>query len=410
MILKNTFFQAVGQAVGKLLTFFLFIFIARSLSVESFGQFNFIYAYAAIFAIFMDFGMDILIPKLVAITPLKLKFLLPLIKFKLICVSLVFSIYVVITLGMRNNDSFTTYMLAGLGTALYSLISFLFGIYRGKESLKYEAVFTIMHKGLFFLLSVLSVYYGFFLKGIFGALVISSTIVLIFACCHVWKRYGYLISETNEIEIKKNKEIFKEALPYLFINVCTIIYFRIDTLMLSYLKSNYDVGIYNAAYRLMEGLIFIPGAFMTAFFPVLVRAANRGRSYLNDKFKEGLISISLIGLLISGPLMIGSYTFISLFWGQRYIEAVPILKLLAVALFIIHLNYIVTQSAIAQNKEKLYMVTVVCAVLINIGLNFPLINLYAARGAALSTIITELFLGLVLFISTVAKKNHLYQE
>lgn len=46
------------------------------------------------------------------------------------------------------------------------------------------------------------------------------------------------------------------------------------------------------------------------------------------------------------------------------------------------------------------MITVACAVIINIGLNFPLIKLYDAMGAAFSTIITELFLGLVLFIST----------
>jgi O-antigen/teichoic acid export membrane protein len=410
VVLKNTFFLLTGQSLGKLMIFILFVFLARSLSVETFGQFNFIFAYAAIFGVLMDFGMDILVPKLVAKTPFKLNFLFSLFKFKLISTGIVFTIYVVITIGLSSNSSFSAFLLAGLAAALYSLLSFIFGIFRGKEDLVYEAIFTIVHKAIFLSLAVFLIYFGVSLAAVFGALLFATLIVFTLAILTTWKKYRNLANQRGRAESKNNAVILKEALPFLFINVCTVIYFRIDTLMLAFLKSDYEVGIYNAAYRLLEGLIFIPGAFMTAFFPVLIRAGNSKKNFLETKFKEGLISLSIIGLIISGILIAGSNLFISLLWGARYVEAVPILKLLAVALMIIHFNYLVTQSAIAQNQEKFYMITVVCAVFMNIGLNFPLINIYGAKGAAISTILTELFIGSAIYFKILCINKNTFSE
>lgn len=315
MVLKNTIFQATGQAGSKALVFCLFVYLARSLSVESFGQFNFIYAYVAVFGIFMDFGLDLLVTKLIAISPMNLKYIFSIFKFKIICIVTVLTLYVVINWGFRNINSPTIYILAVIGTALYSFITFIYGIYRGKEVLRYEALFAIIHKFIFLLLSILFVHYGFSIAGVFSALVFASVIVLVWLGYDVLMRYGALIICRNILKFKDITNIIKESLPFLVINLCTIIYFRVDTLMLSYLKSNYDVGIYNAAYRLMEGMIFIPGAFMTAYFPVLVRASNSAISSLVEKFKVGLFTLIIMGIFISGVLFAGSNTFIVFFLG-----------------------------------------------------------------------------------------------
>lgn len=405
MVLKNTICQAIGQAASKLLAFFLFIFLARSLSVEVFGQFNFIFAYAAIFGVFMDFGLDVVVAKRVALTPQRLRFLFPIFKFKVQWVGLVLGIFFIVTLFLKKEEILAASILAGLGVALYSLLAFFFGIYRGKEALQYEAMFTVSHKILYLCLAVVFVSCGFSLASVFGALVFASLVTLLSALVHVWKRYGGLIKLGENPGLNLKTTICREALPLLFVSFFTLIYFRVDTLMLAFLKGDCEVGIYSAAYRLMEGLIFVPAAFATAFFPGLVRAAGSGTTTFHAKFKKGLLVLGATGSVIAGILILASNKIISIFWGARYIDSVPILHLLAVALLIIHFNYLITQSAIALNTERLYLLVVSGAALLNIGLNFVLIQPYGAAGAAIATIITELFLGLALFVLLMANRK-----
>ncbi|NOZ63518.1 MAG: oligosaccharide flippase family protein, partial [Caldiserica bacterium] len=46
---------------------------------------------------------------------------------------------------------------------------------------------------------------------------------------------------------------------------------RIDTVMLGFMKGDVSVALYNAAYRLMEVLVFIPASFSGALLPVISR-------------------------------------------------------------------------------------------------------------------------------------------
>jgi len=405
MLLRNTLYQIGGQATTKLLAFILYISLARFLSVEVFGQFNFIFAYAAIFGVIMDFGLDVVVAKRVTSTPQKLEFLLPLFKFKLKWVGLVLSVFIIVTLLLRREGILAASLVAGLGVGLYSLLVFIFGIYRGKEVLQYEAVLSVLQKALYLALAVLLVSCGFPLVGVFGALAVSCLVVLLGALVLVWKRYGELIELRENPGLEVKATILREALPLMFVSFFTLIYFRVDILMLTFLKGDYEVGIYSAAYRLMEGAMLVPAAFMTAFFPGLVRAAENGTIAFSATFKKGLIVLATAGFVLAAILVLGAEIVISLFWGIRYLGAVPVLHLLAVALLVIHFNYLITQSAIALNTERVYAGAVTIAAFFNIVLNFVLIRPYGAIGAAVATIVTELFLGLALFVILLTTKR-----
>ena len=56
-----------------------------------------------------------------------------------------------------------------------------------------------------------------------------------------------------------------------------VLLLKVDVLLLSFLDSNAEVGLYSAAYRLIEGAQFVPWAFNAAMLPWLARATRSRR-------------------------------------------------------------------------------------------------------------------------------------
>ena len=65
---------------------------------------------------------------------------------------------------------------------------------------------------------------------------------------------------------------FRSASPALLF----VLLLKVDVLLLSFLTANAEVGLYAAAYRLIEGTQFIPWAFNAAMLPWLARARRAG--------------------------------------------------------------------------------------------------------------------------------------
>ncbi|MEM9567719.1 MAG: polysaccharide biosynthesis C-terminal domain-containing protein, partial [Cyanobacteria bacterium P01_E01_bin.34] len=171
-----------------------------------------------------------------------------------------------------------------------------------------------------------------------------------------------------------------------------IIYFRIDTIMLGFLRGLDVVAPYNVAYRLIEGLIYFPSILMIAFFPRLARIEQ-----FRATFRRLLASLSAMGIALSLAVYLTAGVFISQFYGVEWLQAAPLLKVLALSLFPICLGHLGTQALIALDRQHVYFVTSCVAVLANIVLNFGLIPIYGALGAAWATVITESCVVLMCF-------------
>lgn len=87
---------------------------------------------------------------------------------------------------------------------------------------------------------------------------------------------------------------------------------------------------------------------------------------------------------------------IDLAYGKAYQPAYGLLPWLLVTLFFALPNYVLTQGAIALNREKFYAAAACGAAVVNALLNFWLISSYATLGTIWATLATEAFLGLVL--------------
>ncbi len=189
-----------------------------------------------------------------------------------------------------------------------------------------------------------------------------------------------------------DSEIYRSLIFFLVIDAATVLYFRIDLVLLQYLKiSQTEIGNYAAAFRILSGVML----FMTPVAHICFRTL-RGQVKERDVFRRNLMV--MVGLSFGAAVFIlsGGWLFskdlILLTFGSEYVLAGDLLKYLWVALLFILPNYILTQAMIACEEEKVYALCAVVGALLNVFLNIWLIPSYGAVGAVLATVVTELFL------------------
>ena len=207
----------------------------------------------------------------------------------------------------------------------------------------------------------------------------------------------------GELKINNPKNIsflnlYPLTIPFLLIDVFTVIYFRADILMIKYFRSYSEVGYYAACYRLLEAFIFLVTPLMHIFFIQIRSSIIIDRYQAYSLIKKGLLASIFGGLLSWLFFVFEGENILEFLYGNSFISATSVLSYLTIVLVVILSNYILTQSLIAMKEERFYVLAAGICALLNIGLNLWFIPSFGSTGAALSTVITEIFLFILLFM------------
>lgn len=190
------------------------------------------------------------------------------------------------------------------------------------------------------------------------------------------------------------KSFLKESTPMGISAIVTFLYFKIDAILLSLFQPQSDVGIYGAAYKIIETLVFFPAMVIGLMFPLF------SRYIFTDKKLFIKISniIFKIFTIIIAPLIVSiiflAPDIIRIVGGADFDSSTRVLQILAFALALIFYGHLFTNILIAGSLQKKLMYALVIAAIINIFANLILIPLYSYTGAAIVSVVTELFVVL----------------
>lgn len=169
------------------------------------------------------------------------------------------------------------------------------------------------------------------------------------------------------------------------------LFHNIDDIIVGKLLGIYSLGIYQLAYKLSTVPIYETGEiFGRVTFPIYTKISN-DRVRLKRAFKKVTLTISLLVIPAGLILIIFANSIVSIVLGNKWIEAVPVIKLLAVfgilrsiSASVTPLLYSIKKQAYAMN----IMLLGLCSLILTI---IPSIKYYGLNGAALSTIIATIF-------------------
>lgn len=163
-----------------------------------------------------------------------------------------------------------------------------------------------------------------------------------------------------------------------------------DVLLLGFLTTERDLGLYMAAYRFTFLLMAIVSSVSYAYLPSYTRAMTQG-----PEPTRRLVETSLgVAVTIGAPLVAGSIVTASqllpILFGSEYAGAAPAFRLLALSVGLLFLNWSLSNVLIVAHKTRLQAAVHGAAAAINVALNVLLIPLYGIVGSAAATVVAEL--------------------
>jgi O-antigen/teichoic acid export membrane protein len=162
--------------------------------------------------------------------------------------------------------------------------------------------------------------------------------------------------------------------------------------MLSFMTNDQAVGLYSAAYNLIEGLLFVPLAFTTAITPLASQLFYKSLTRMRNVCAESLRYMAMISLPIAVGTTLFASKIINIIYGKQYFGSVLALQVLIWSIVPTFLHYVLGLFVVSTNNEKQGTINTGSCAILNVLLNLVLIPKYSFVGAAVATIITEAFL------------------
>ena len=220
-----------------------------------------------------------------------------------------------------------------------------------------------------------------------------------FACALIYysivnKEVRWSFKKSGKTSFEELVSLFRRSLPLTLTGAVTLLYMKVDQIMIGHIDSLDQVGLYVAATRLSEAWYFIGLSLVGVFYPKVL--------IIKEKFgeEEYINFISYYGrLLIWGAIALAFLTtimssiVIETFYGDAYLGASTILSISIWAVPFVYLGGISSKMYIIDNKQNLIVKRGLLGLIVNIGLNLLLIPDFGAVGAAVSTLFSQFCVG-----------------
>ncbi len=245
---------------------------------------------------------------------------------------------------------------------------------------------------------VLFIFVGLSSNPIIASFIVSTVLLLIlsFLLCK-YKLPGIFV----KLSISKNEkrqlssELFAYSWPIIFVSIIANLFYWTDSLMLGYLNSAYDVGIYNVAIALASILGIAPELFMQLFFPIInFEYSKNNIVFIREISKQIGKWIFIINLPVFYLMIFFPEIIIGILFGKEYFLVKTVLRLLSIGAFFGAFFNISNNLLSMLGKSKLILMNFGIFTVFNIILNYFLIQKYGIAGAAFSTVLSFFFITL----------------
>lgn len=389
-LISNSVLILTAEVFERFMRLVLVIFSARLLGDEAYGKFTFALAFTSLFLILADGGIHQLIVRELARMPEKGKeYVANGLFIKLF--SSVFTIgliYVCARLTGKPSDVLTAVFIVGVAQVLGTFADFFNSVFRAYQKMTYEVYSTLI--------------FGTLVAGIGIAILFAGHdfIVLsyIYLFAHVARViYCYFVVHfkfvkiTLKVDLLTLKFLIREGFPFGLLYFFSLMYTYVDSTLLSFMKGDQAVGWYNAAYRLVFAMLFIPVATMKAVFPALSIYFKQSPEAFKSLFERSFKVMFLIGFSLASVIFVLADKIVLTIFGAEYAPAAGALKILVWSTAIIFIGTVQTHTTRASDRQRFTAKVVTTSAVINLLLNFWLIPKYSLYGAAIATLGAELF-------------------
>lgn len=390
--LGNTSWLLSEKILSMGFTLLTSVFVARFLGPENFGVLSYFMAVMALVVPFCSLGLNALLThELVKYPNRALEIMSTALSMRLcacVVISLILVLCIYFSIFSFENSlaiSLTFFAVANIFSAL-QVIDFWF---QAKVASKYVAKIRFIVIVLFSLIKLLLVYAKVGVNLFMLVLVIESLAVSLGYFLYYVKKGGRF--SFKAVNFQYGNILIKKSKWLILSGVASIVYLKIDQVMLAQLSTSSEVGVYSVASKLSEVWYFFPIALVSSFFPTLIKLKQLSEVKYFAKLQSICDALFISALLLAITISYFSKLLVDFLFGVGYEQSSIILSIHIWAGLFVFMRALLSKWLIAENLLKFSLVTHGLGAVMNIAINWLVIPEYAGVGAAWATLISYAF-------------------
>jgi PST family polysaccharide transporter len=396
---SNIFSLGVLQGANYILPLLTVPYLVRVLGPEYFGLLAFATATIAYFMLITDYGFNLSATRQISIhrddkdkvneiysSVMMIKTALMIISFGLMSL-LVFSFE-------KFSQHWEVYFIT-FGMVI-GQVFFPVWLFQGMERMKYITYLNIGAKAFFtvcififvqeqadYLFVPLLTAMGFIVAGIWSLYLVKKDFNVSFA----WQT-----TATLKFQLIEGWHVF-------FSSIAISMYTISTTFILGLFTNNTVVGYFAAADKIVQAVKGLYAPVSQAIYPLISKKIHEdkqaGLAFIHKTtwiVGTGMFIVSAILFLMAEPI-------VNLLLGQQYQQSILLLQIMAFLPFIIALSNIYgIQTMLNLGYKQAFSRILVLAAILGVGLSFALVPLYDGLGTAVTLLIVEVFVTVVMYI------------
>jgi len=185
--------------------------------------------------------------------------------------------------------------------------------------------------------------------------------------------------------------------------LCNFAFNTIDVLMLGLMSTPEQVGLYTAAYRILNQVLVTYYLLTQVLYPQFARHGIEDRA----RMLRARILLPLLGagIFMAAVISASRRVALTVVFGHPFLAASPLLFLLVWSIPLDFMTSYLSNAFIAWGMEKKIVLCAGIGAASNVALNLALIPKLGARGAAINTLLSyAIFLGALCLVRRTAKE------
>ncbi|MFH2018982.1 MAG: polysaccharide biosynthesis C-terminal domain-containing protein, partial [bacterium] len=198
--------------------------------------------------------------------------------------------------------------------------------------------------------------------------------------------YGFLW------DVKVFKLFIAFALPFAIAGIVGRLYSYSDSLIMSKLLSNQELGWWSVPYKITFAFQFIPVALSASIFPVMSSLYIEDKTKISALFEKSWRYLFMIVFPLSFGLFVLAEPAIIKLYRADYFASIPVLQILVISLIFGFLSLITGALLNATNKQRTQTTLLAVCLAVNIIINLILIPRWGIMGAATAALTSNILL------------------
>jgi len=393
IILRNTIALTIGGWATKLLNFVFIIYAVRMLGNEGLGYYSTVVAFVGLFSVFFELGLAQFVERNIA----QGREDVPNLFWNLVALRLILAVVGVVAITtlawIVGYDRqlvvgiflFTlTFVFAAFATPLTTLmtanerfdISTAIGLVAQIVNIAIGVLFLTLGSGFMAL-----VYTGF----------VAMPVQIVLS---IWLVRRFTLGPPPlRIDPTTWRRFVRASLPFGLTSLALVFNFNVDTVIVGLFHSAGDVGLYNAAYRLVFNAVGIMGGFMVAITPSLAREHTTDPERVRRWVRASTHWLMLLTLPAAAGLSLLAPRVVALLYGADFAGASPALAVIAwdipLLMLLAFFGNVTAAVGLERPAARIYLLSSG----VNLVLNLALIPPFGILAASAVTVLTDLITG-----------------